>query len=96
MDSLQICPVGDIDLFRFQLAVDGKTAIASLTLDSAQGDLRLDILNSTGVSIEQGVPMTSTSVFVHVNPPAGTYYVRIRGAAGIENNYDLFIETWGP
>ncbi len=90
--GLQICPDTDVDVFRFGIEVTGKNATVTLTYQSAAGELALDILNSSGVSIREGTPTANPDIINAAvqNLPAGTYYAQVRAKdSGVENNYDI-------
>ena len=98
--ALAICPDTDVDLFRFDVDITGTNVRADITFLTAQGDLMLDILNSTEMSIGNGNPAGSNpenaTTLLRAEIPnlaQGTYYVRVRAAAGIRNNYSIDIVT---
>jgi len=96
--GLAICPDTDVDVFRFSIDVTGKNARADLTYQSSTGELLLDILNSTGISIRQGTPAGGNADLLRAevpNMPSGIYYVQVRAPAGIQNNYSIEIVTTG-
>lgn len=97
--GLAICPDTDIDVFRFSIDQTGKNVRVEITFNAGNGELLLDVLNSTGVSIRSGSPVTGDAGLVRAevaNLPAGTYYAQVRAPAGTENNYGIFIQTTGP
>lgn len=90
--GLQICPDTDVDVFRFGVEVTGKNAIVTVTYRSADGELALSILNSSGVAIQAGAPTTNPDIINASvqNLPAGTYYAQVTAKdSGVENNYDI-------
>ena len=98
--GLQICPDTDKDIFRFRTDVVGKNVTVTLTHRSDEGLLSLDILNSGGVSIRTGVPTGDDDDVLEAavqNLPVGTYYAQVAAsAAGVENDFDIYILTTGP
>jgi hypothetical protein len=97
--NLSICPTTDIDLFRFRIAETGKSIRVDMMFSAAKGGLLLDILNSSGVSIESGTAVDGDPNLVRAvvdNVPADVYYARVRATPGVENNYGLHIITTGP
>ncbi len=98
--ALAICPDTDVDLFRFDVDVTGTNMRADITFQTVQGELTLDVLNSTETSIGTGrvtssnpdLPTTLLRAEIP-NLPPGTYYVRVRAPAGIRNNYSIDIIT---
>lgn len=96
--NLSICPDTDEDYFRFEVDVAGKNLRADLTYNSSVGQLHLEVLNGTGAQISQGaaVPGMPDQVRAEVaNMAQGTYFVRVRAPAGIENNYTIEIIVSG-
>lgn len=97
--GLAICPDTDVDVFRFSINETGKNARAEISYNAADGELLLDVLNSTGVSIRSGSPVAGDANLLRAevaNLPAGTYYAQVRAPAGVQNNYGIYIVTTGP
>lgn len=97
--GLQVCPMGDVDLYIFRIEQAGKNAAAELRYPSGAGTLRLDILNSVGTSIKTGTDVGGNSDVVRAevpNLPTGQYFVQVRGDTGVRNRYDVSIAVTGP
>ncbi len=98
MVTAVICPEDDQDLYRLDVDVTGKNVRVEVSYDSTQGQLAVDLLNSTGTLIRAGTivnnnPDTLRADFT--NLAQGYYYGRVKGA-GFRNNYDVtFIVTAG-
>jgi hypothetical protein len=97
--NLAICPTTDVDIFRFRIDQTGKSIRVDLMFSAAKGGLLLDILNSSGVSIEAGIAVEGDPNLVRAvqgNVAADIYYARVRATPGVENNYSLHIITINP
>ena len=98
--ALAICPAGDVDVFRFRVDESGRNIRVEVEYTQAQGQLVLDILNSTGVSIKTGTQESPTLLSAEVaNAPSGVYYAQVQADPAIpttENNYNVEIITSGP
>jgi hypothetical protein len=97
--TLAICPEEDQDFFRFDIDEAGKDARIDVTYQSDRGELLLDLLNSTGVSIRSGTPLSEDPNTLRAeipNMPTGTYYAQVRATEGVRNNYNIEITTSGP
>lgn len=91
MLSAVICPQTDVDIFRFSVDTTGKNVRIELSYDSQVGELAVDLLNSTGVSIRTGTPVNNDHDKLRadfLNLAQGVYYGRVKGT-GFLNNYDL-------
>jgi hypothetical protein len=95
--TLAICPEGDRDYFRFDIDVAGKDSLVELRYDSEQGNLKVDILSSSGQAISNGTPLSDDPNTIRAgipNMPDGTYYVLVHGEGDmVKNNYDIDITT---
>lgn len=95
--QLAICPAGDQDFFRFDVEVGGTNALAEIEFDPVHGDLVVEMLNSSGVSISVGRPIGANEGIIRVavaNLAVGTYYALVRGDdALLRNNYKITIQT---
>lgn len=97
--DIAVCPSGDVDVFRLGSDVAGKNLRADITFNPDQGELTLEILNSSETVIRTGAALQSDAQTMRAevpNLPAGTYYVKVGGAAGVENNYSIDVELTGP
>lgn len=98
LPGLSIHAAGNEDWFRFDLAAEGAPGQAvRLAFNHALGDLDLDLFdnNGTGLDIAAG---KGNSEEVNLNDlPPGTYYVRVRGAAGAASpHYTLSFTLASP
>jgi hypothetical protein len=101
LSGLSICPVGDEDVFRFEVLASGTNVSVDVSFRPSQGALELDLLNQSGTSIASGAaPAGNPNVLrAAVSDLAvGAYYVQVRGAGNaVQNNYDsLDIVTTPP
>lgn len=97
--GLAICPETDIDLFKFQAAASGGNVTASVTYAPNRGELSLDVVNAAGSAIATGAPSDADPNVIEVTITgiaAGTYYARIKSAAGGRNNYERIVITTTP
>jgi hypothetical protein len=98
--GLAICPAGDIDVFRFRTDADAPNIEVKVNYDSSQGQLILDIRNSSGVKIADGAadPTNPDLLVAHVaNADAGAKYTQVQGANDqIQNNFSITITLGGP
>lgn len=90
--GLTICPVGDVDHYRFGISTTGQNFEATVTGVAGRTPLVLAILDASGTQIATGAPVAGTPHRIRVelpNPAVGSYYVRVRTPDNSENNYDL-------
>lgn len=99
MASAVICPVADVDIFRFEVDTTGKNVRVELDYDSQAGELAVELLNSTGVSIRTGMPVNNDHDKLRadfMNLAQGVYFGRVKGT-GVLNNYAIsFTVTANP
>ncbi|MEM9490300.1 MAG: hypothetical protein AAGC55_14235, partial [Myxococcota bacterium] len=98
--GLGICPnTNDVDVFQFRL--DGiKNIQVDIEFLAERGTLALDILNSSGVPLAQGVPVGGDQSRLRAtvaSANAGFHYARVQAATlGVVNNYQISIVTSVP
>lgn len=95
--GLAICPEDDADFFRFDVDQSGKDVLIQVDYLAQRGELLVDLLNSSGVSISQGTPAGGDANVLRMqipNVPQNTYYVHVR-SNGAKNNYSLQIAVSG-
>jgi hypothetical protein len=91
MFSAVICPATDIDIFRLNVDVTGKSVRAELSYASQQGELVLELLNSAGVEIRAATRINNDPDKLRAdfeNLAQGYYYGRVKGT-DVLNNYDI-------
>ncbi|WP_179051975.1 pre-peptidase C-terminal domain-containing protein [Nostoc sp. TCL26-01] len=91
---------GDEDWFKFDIKEGQNGNYVAITFDNSfnnyQGDLDLELYNSSGTRIKQAAGFRDVELINLDNQPAGTYYARVVGNNGSTNpNYTLFINTPG-
>lgn len=95
--GLAICPVGDRDHFRFDIAVNGTDFEAQVTGVANRPSLSLQVLNSSGAMIASGAPVAGMPQVVRLALPSGLasgmYYVLVQSPDNTENNYDLIMKV---
>lgn len=95
--GLAICPVGDRDHFRFDIATNGDDFEAQVTGVADRPSLSIQVLNSSGSMIASGAPVGGTPQVVRAEMPSGlaigTYYVLVQSPDNTENNYDLIMKV---
>jgi predicted RNase H-like HicB family nuclease len=94
--EMRICPQGDVDFFEVKLNVAGTIRV---TLGNPFFNADVELLNAGGILASSSNSGTATDVINYPNAPAGTYYVRVFGAAGAwsENStYKLVVSTLLP
>ena len=100
LEGLSICPESDVDVFHFSTVEEGRTISVTLKLRADRGELALDVLDDTGVSIRQGVPENGNEeilVATIEDAPIGTYYAQVRGVSSeTVNNYGIEISAVPP
>jgi hypothetical protein len=94
-----ICPNTDRDIYRFNVDVTGKNVRIEVNYESAAGQLAVDLLNSTGITIRTGTPTNNDTDKLRAdfaNLAQGVYYGRVE-STGFLNNYGIaFIVTANP
>jgi hypothetical protein len=89
--GLAICPAGDKDHYKVDVPTSGLNLEVVADWDSG-APISVSILNASGVSISNGVPLSNNVMRACVvNLPTGTYYALAFAAATVENNYRLTI-----
>lgn len=94
-----ICPVTDLDIYRLEVGTTGENIRAELDYPSAAGELVVELLNSTGVSIRTGTPTNNDRDKLRAdftNLALGTYYGRVKGTGSLNNYQITFIITSDP
>jgi hypothetical protein len=97
--GVEICPEGDVDVYQLRIDVPGKNVKVEVMHEAANGQLTLDVLNGTGMSVASGMAVGGNSNLLRAevnNLPTGTWFARVQGAGAIRNSYDLVIEVTGP
>lgn len=97
--GMQVCPMGDVDVYLFRIDQSGKNVKAEVMYPSAAGGIELDILNSVGTSIKTGTVVGGNNDLLAAevpNLPTGNYFAQVRGATGVRNRYDISITVSGP
>jgi hypothetical protein len=92
-----ICPDADLDIYRLNVDVTGKNVRVEVNYESAAGQLVVDLLNSTGISIRTGTPTNNNPDMVRAdfnNLAQGTYYGRVKGMGQL-NNYTVTFTVTG-
>lgn len=91
--GLAVCPTGDRDHFRFDIASNGQNFEAQVVGVANRSSLSLKVLNSSGVEIASGAPMAGSPQVVQVSLPnrlaVGSYILQVQSPDNTENNYDL-------
>lgn len=88
--GLAICPSGDIDLYKFEVASLTNVTV-EIEFQPSRGELSLDVLNMSGTSIATGQVVEADPNVRQAqiaNLAAGTYFVQVKSATGEQNNYD--------
>lgn len=88
--GLAICPSGDLDLYKFEVA-NLTNVTVELEFQPSRGELQLDVLNMSGTSIATGEVVEADPNVRQAqiaNLAAGTYYAQVKSADGVQNNYD--------
>lgn len=92
--SLAICPSGDQDYFQFVIESNGVDAVIEIEHMSNRGTLGLELLKGDGSILSTGAPGGGNPDILRVaipNIPQDTYYARVFGDPGIQNNYSFEI-----
>ncbi len=90
--SVAICPSTDQDYFVYDNQTMGTNLIVEIEYQSARGLLALDILNSTGVSINSAMPAGGNPNILRAtvsNLSVNKFYAQVRAMEGSENNYSI-------
>lgn len=88
--NLAICPTGDQDYFQFIVEANGVDAVVEINYMSNRGTLGLELLTGNGTILSTGAPVSGNSDILRVaipNIPQDTYFARVFGEVGIQNNY---------
>ena len=101
LSMLSICPDGDKDTYAMQITVEGENIEGLIDFDTNGADLSGGILNSTGITVAQAMPITGSPGHIRAylaNASVGVYYVQVFGPAQGPgtNNYNLTINVTGP
>jgi hypothetical protein len=101
LSSLAICPAGDKDTFAMMVTVEGENVEALIDYDTTGAALQAGILNSTGNTVAQAMPITGSPGHIRAylaNANVNTYYVQVFGpvTGPSTNNYNLTINITGP
>lgn len=94
--NIAICPGSDVDVFSFRIEGAPADVSAEIEFDANVTVLRLAILTGAGATIVVGSQSGSdpNTVIANVlNLAPGTYYARVSSTQGIQNNYDLRLDT---
>ncbi len=92
-DGLKICP-DEEDWFRLHLPANHMLA-TGIGFTQANGQLQLDLYNADGSALLASGEAGQNEVVIYydVVQQAETLLLRVRGAAGLENSYDLIVIT---
>ena len=92
--SLAICPSGDEDFFQFKIEANGVDAVIEIDYMSVRGTLGLELLKGDGSILSTASAVGGNPDILRVaipNIPQDTYYARVFGEPGIQNNYSFEI-----
>jgi hypothetical protein len=93
-----LCPETDLDVYRLNVDVTGKSVRVEIGYDSRVGPLDVALLNSIGVVIRTAMPTNGDANKLRAdfnNLAAGLYYGRVQGMQ-VRAGYDVsFIVTSG-
>ncbi|MBN2804392.1 MAG: PPC domain-containing protein, partial [Deltaproteobacteria bacterium] len=90
---LQICP-GNTDWFKLTTVGVGDVITVTLTFTNADGNLDMDLVNSSGVVVDSATTTDDNEVISFKTTIAGIYYVNVKGAtASDENEYSILAEN---
>ena len=96
-NDMAICPGADKDHFRMNIPQAQTDILVAVTFEIGGGDLRVDILNSSGSSIATGSPVSSNRIEAMITASTpGTYYARVQSAQGDDNNYHVRLSITLP
>ncbi len=87
INNLQICS-GDEDYFSFSVS-EGANVQVDITFTHASGNLSLYLYNPAQSLLDIATTSTDNETVSGTGLPAGTYYTRVIGASGAENDYNL-------
>jgi hypothetical protein len=90
--GVAICPATDKDTFLVTITA-ANTNIEAIATVTGGDPVKVSILNSTGISVTDGVASAGSTRAYLANAPQGTYYVQIFGTATSRSNYDLQINS---
>jgi hypothetical protein len=96
MRTAVVCPATDRDIYRLNVDVTGKNVRVEVNYESSAGQLVVDLLNSTGISIRTGTASATNPDRVRAdftNLAQGTYYGRVQGMGMVNNYAATFIVT---
>jgi hypothetical protein len=101
LSSLAICPAGDKDTFAMMVTVEGENIEALIDYSTTGADLQAGILNATGNTVAQAMPITGAPGHIRAylaNANVNTYYIQVFGPVSgpSTNNYNLTINITGP
>ncbi len=85
--DLQLCP-NDADWYAATVP-GGADLLAWITFTHADGDLDLHLYDAWGTQLDYSVSVTDDEAVGAESLAAGTYYIRVTGWSGAENQYDL-------
>jgi hypothetical protein len=91
MTNAVICPASDIDIFQLDAATTGMNVRVEVGYESARGELVVDLLNSTGISVRTATRVNNDPNKLRAdfeNVAEGTYYGRVKGTGAL-NNYSV-------
>ena len=81
-----------VDLYRFRL---GSEAAIKLSLTGLSADADLDLLDSTGLTLNSSKDMGKTDEGIAQTLQAGVYYVRVNAFLGADTAYNLSLNAPG-
>ena len=94
-----ICPEADLDVYRLNVDTTGMNIRAEVNYESAGGQLVVELLNSTGISIRTGTQMANNPDKLRAdfaNLAQGVYYARVKGMNDLNNYSITFIVSSSP
>lgn len=92
--SLAICPSGDQDFVQFDIDANGVDAVVEIEYMSNRGTLGLELLTGNGTILSTGAAPGGNTDILRVaipNIPQDTYFARVFGDPGVQNNYSFEI-----
>jgi hypothetical protein len=86
-----ICPATDVDHYGLNVNATGMNLRVEVSYEAAAGELVVDLLNSTGLSIRNAAHVNDDAGTLRAdfdNVAQGTYYGRVKGMGAL-NNYQI-------
>ena len=89
-----VCPAADVDYYRLKSPTAGSVVQVTLTFDVKRSPPAVELLNSDGAAVVQGMSTVVGTITIGTSVDQGTYFVRVTDEMSV--NYRVSLAVLAP